>query len=154
GLDGGLHLLHVVAFRDVPGVAHRVLVAVLALDVAGDAERPELDAHRFLPSRRAMLFSSAVTRWARPRKARGALRHTVPICPRTAAMSVGRRSTGPRPVRSRGRRRAAAEPPAPLEPPPAPAPPTRRSSPAMRRWRTDIARVTSRPMRASCARTA
>ncbi len=44
-LDRGLHRLEVVGARDVPGVALRVLVAVLALDIAGHAQRSQLDAH-------------------------------------------------------------------------------------------------------------
>jgi hypothetical protein len=48
-LDRGLHQLHVVAATDVPGVALRVLVAVLALDVASNAQRSQLYAHVSLP---------------------------------------------------------------------------------------------------------
>src|SRR5436190_17572220 len=44
-LDGRLHRLNVIGARDVAGVALRVLVAVLTLDVARDAQRSKLDAH-------------------------------------------------------------------------------------------------------------
>ena len=47
-LDGGLHRLNVVGARDVAGIALRVLVAVLTLNVAGDAQRPKLHAHRIV----------------------------------------------------------------------------------------------------------
>ena len=44
-LQGGLHHRQVVGVRDVAGIPLRILVAVLALDVALDPERPDLDTH-------------------------------------------------------------------------------------------------------------
>ena len=51
------------AVGNVTGVALRVLIAVLALDVALDAERPDLDAHddSFLDVHRASLSASVAT---------------------------------------------------------------------------------------------
>ena len=62
-----LHGLEVVGARDVVGVAYRILVAVLALDVAGNAGRTQLDRHQAPQCRRsAMIRLTSVVPPRRP----------------------------------------------------------------------------------------